>query len=67
MSKYQNWQDDEEGQDYDNDEEDECITGNHFFAFGSEDCEFCLIGETCKGLTLQHESFSGLSAGRGKP
>ena len=38
-------------------EDDECCTGNHFFSFGSEDCEWCPNAELCRGLTLQHESF----------
>lgn len=45
-------------EDEEEDEDDECITGNHFFAFGSEDCEFCSIGESCRQLTLNHESLS---------
>ena len=52
------WISEEEADDWE--EEDDCITGNHFFAFGSEDCEFCIIGAECKALTLQHESMRGV-------
>lgn len=41
-------------------EEDDSNCGaldQQLFSFGSEECEFCVCAEECRGATIQHESF----------